>query len=89
MGSVAKDTAHSSLQCVVEALKSQLEGTRRELQEVKDMKASLEKECVIYQGQLEVWSVGVCYIPGSARGRECVIYQGQLEVGSVLYTRVS
>ena len=38
----------------VEALQQQLEGARRELQGARDRKASLERECVIYQSQLEV-----------------------------------
>ena len=53
---VAMGVAHSG-EHLIEMLKSQLDVTRVELQEVKDRKAFLEKECVIYQSQLEV---GVC-----------------------------
>ena len=57
---VAMDAAYSG-EHLIEMLKSQLEVTKGELQEVKDRKASLEKECVIYQSQLEVCAcVCVC-----------------------------
>ena len=44
----------AGLQARVEALQRELEGTRRELQGARDRKGSLERECVIYQSQLEV-----------------------------------
>ena len=38
----------------VQKLQKDLEETQRELREMKDRKMSLERECVIYQSQLEV-----------------------------------
>lgn len=39
---------------VVSELQSSLERMEKELQETKERKASLERECVIYQTQLDV-----------------------------------
>ena len=39
---------------VVSELQSSLERVEKELQETKERKASLERECVIYQTQLDV-----------------------------------
>ena len=39
---------------VVSKLQSSLERVEKELQEAKERKASLERECVIYQTQLDV-----------------------------------
>ena len=45
----------------VQKLQKDLEETQRELREMKDRKMSLERECVIYQSQLEVrWCECVC-----------------------------
>ena len=41
-------------QDVVSKLRSSLESVEKELRETKGMKASLERECVIYQSQLDV-----------------------------------
>ena len=41
-------------QGVVSKLQSSLERVEKELQETKERKASLERECVIYQSQLDV-----------------------------------
>ena len=46
------------MQAKAGALQQELDGARRELQEARDRKASLERECIIYQSQLEV--CGVC-----------------------------
>ena len=43
-------------QGVVSKLQSSLERVEKELQETKERKASLERECVIYQSQLDVSS---------------------------------
>ena len=39
---------------VVSELQSSLERVEKELQETKERKASLERECIIYQTQLDV-----------------------------------
>ena len=39
---------------VVQELQKALESTQRELRDMKDRKESFERECVIYQSQLEV-----------------------------------
>ena len=39
---------------VISELQSSLERMEKELQETKERKASLERECVIYQTQLDV-----------------------------------
>ena len=41
-------------QGIVSKLQSSLERVEKELQETKERKASLERECVIYQSQLNV-----------------------------------
>ena len=41
-------------QSVFNKLQSSLERVEKELQETKERKASLERECVIYQSQLDV-----------------------------------
>lgn len=43
---------------VVNKLKNSLERVEKELQETKERKASLERECVIYQSQLDVSAHG-------------------------------
>ena len=39
----------------VSELKRELQASQKELKELRERKASLERECVIYQSQLEVW----------------------------------
>ena len=55
MFSVKEETDQKAVDLeVVSGLKSSLEKVEKELQTTKEQKASLERECVIYQSQLDV-----------------------------------
>ena len=54
------ETSSSVDASVVEELQKALESTQRELRDMKDRKESFERECVIYQSQLEVYTWCVC-----------------------------
>ena len=46
-------------------LRSALEGTQRELTEIRQKKTLLEKECIVYQSQLEVGEERECECGGN------------------------
>ena len=58
------ETSSSVDASVVQELQKALESTQRELRDMKDRKESFERECVIYQSQLEVHVHGVCVEEG-------------------------
>lgn len=60
-------------QGVVNELKNSLERVEKELQETKERKASLERECIIYQSQLDVSSHS-----GNLEALICWYFNGKL-----------
>ena len=55
---------------MVQELQKALESTRRELSDMKDRKESFERECVIYQSQLEVCKMYIVCVWGEGEERK-------------------
>ena len=66
------ETSSSVDASVVQELQKALESTQRELRDMKDRKESFERECVIYQSQLEEYTwCGVNLVPSPLHHSYC------------------
>ena len=81
------ETSSSVDASVVQELQKALESTQRELRDMKDRKESFERECVIYQSQLEVHVHGVCVEEGGKVALFPVLYHSYWHIQSCFCPR--
>ena len=79
------ETSSSVDASVVQELQKALESTQRELRDMKDRKESFERECVIYQSQLEVHVHGVCVEEGGKVALFPVLYHSYWHIHVLLW----